>query len=102
MAKRGAFTFVLHSHLPYARNAGMWPHGEEWIHEAIADTYIPILDSLNDLVDEGIDFKLTIGITPILAEQLADESIIRNFIQYAAERAACRFLRRGHASCLDR
>ena len=35
MAKRGAFTFVLHSHLPYARNAGMWPHGEEWIHEAI-------------------------------------------------------------------
>ena len=72
MAKRGAFTFVLHSHLPYARNAGMWPHGEEWIHEAIADTYIPILDSLNELVDEGIDFKLTIGITPILAEQLAD------------------------------
>ena len=88
MAKRGAFTFVLHSHLPYARNAGMWPHGEEWIHEAIADTYIPILDSLNELVDEGIDFKLTIGITPILAEQLADESIINNFIQYAAERAA--------------
>jgi len=88
MPKRGAFTFVLHSHLPYARNAGMWPHGEEWIHEAIADTYIPILDSLNELVDEGIDFKLTIGITPILAEQLADESIINNFIQYAAERAA--------------
>jgi 1,4-alpha-glucan branching enzyme len=88
MAKRGAFTFVLHSHLPYARNAGMWPHGEEWIHEAIADTYIPILDALNELVDEGVDFKLTIGITPILAEQLADESIINNFIQYAAERAA--------------
>ena len=88
MAKRGAFTFVLHSHLPYARNAGMWPHGEEWIHEAIADTYIPILDALNELVDEGVDFKLTIGITPILAEQLADESIIKNFIQYAAERAA--------------
>jgi 1,4-alpha-glucan branching enzyme len=88
MAKRGAFTFVLHSHLPYARNAGMWPHGEEWVHEAIADTYIPILDALNELVDEGVDFKLTIGITPILAEQLADESIINNFIQYAAERAA--------------
>ena len=88
MAKRGAFTFVLHSHLPYARNAGKWPHGEEWIHEAIADTYIPILDALNELVDEGVKFKLTIGITPILAEQLADESIIANFVQYAAERAA--------------
>ncbi len=88
MAKRGAFTFVLHSHLPYARNAGKWPHGEEWVHEAIADTYIPILNALNELVDEGVAFKLTIGITPILAEQLADPSIIENFIQYAAERAA--------------
>ena len=27
----GAFTFVLHTHLPYARMAGRWPHGEEWI-----------------------------------------------------------------------
>ena len=42
MAKLGAFTFVLHSHLPYARQAGMWPHGEEWVHEAIAETYIPL------------------------------------------------------------
>jgi 1,4-alpha-glucan branching enzyme len=88
MAKRGAFTFVLHSHLPYARNAGKWPHGEEWVHEAIADTYIPILDALNELVEEGVQFRLTIGITPILAEQLADPSIVANFIQYAAERAA--------------
>ena len=88
MATRGAFTFVLHSHLPYARNAGRWPHGEEWVHEAIADTYIPILDALYSLVDDGVAFKLTVGITPILAEQLADESIISNFISYAAERAA--------------
>ncbi len=88
MAPRGAFTFVLHSHLPYARMAGKWPHGEEWVHEAIADTYIPILDALNELVDDGVSFKLTIGITPILAEQLADSSIVANFVQYAAERAA--------------
>lgn len=88
MAKLGAFTFVLHSHLPYARQAGMWPHGEEWIHEAIAETYVPLLDALNDLVEEGVDFKLTIGITPILAEQLADPMIIDHFVHYAAERAA--------------
>jgi 1,4-alpha-glucan branching enzyme len=88
MTKRGAFTFVLHSHLPYARNAGKWPHGEEWLHEAIADTYLPILNALNELVDEGVPFRLTIGITPILAEQLSDPSIVENFIQYAAERAA--------------
>jgi 1,4-alpha-glucan branching enzyme len=88
MAKLGAFTFVLHSHLPYARQAGMWPHGEEWVHEAIAETYVPLLDALTDLVEEGIQFHLTIGITPILAEQLADPLIIDHFVHYAAERAA--------------
>ena len=88
MAKIGAFTFVLHSHLPYARQAGMWPHGEEWVHEAIADTYVPILDGLYSLRDAGVPFHVTIGITPILAEQLSDAQVIENFVSYAAERAA--------------
>src|SRR5680860_482225 len=84
----GAFTFVLHSHLPYARQAGMWPHGEEWVHEAIAETYIPLLNALYDLVDEGVDFRITISVTPILAEQLNDPLIKDHFLTYAEERAA--------------
>jgi 1,4-alpha-glucan branching enzyme len=88
MTQNGAFTFVLHSHLPYARQAGTWPHGEEWVHEAIAETYVPLLNALYDLRDEGVAFKLTIEITPILAEQLADSLIIEHFVSYAAERAA--------------
>ena len=88
MAKVGAFTFVLHSHLPYARQAGVWPHGEEWIHEAIAETYLPFLNALFDLKEEGTEFALTVGITPILAEQLADPLIVDHFVHYAAERAA--------------
>ncbi len=88
MTTTGAFTFVLHSHLPYARQAGMWPHGEEWVHEAIAETYVPLLNALYDLEDEGVPFQLTIGITPILGEQLADPLIVDHFVSYAAERAA--------------
>lgn len=84
----GAFTFMLHSHLPYARQAGMWPHGEEWVHEAIAETYVPLLNALYDLHEDGVRFHLTIGITPILAEQLADPLIIDHFVSYASERAA--------------
>lgn len=84
----GAFTFMLHSHLPYARQAGMWPHGEEWVHEAIAETYVPLLNALYDLREENVPFRLTIGITPILAEQLADPLIVDHFITYAAERSA--------------
>lgn len=86
--KKGAFTFVLHSHLPYARQAGMWPHGEEWVHEGLAETYIPLLNALYDLDEEDVPFQLTVGITPILAEQLADPLIADHFVIYASERAA--------------
>ncbi|HWV25118.1 MAG TPA: 1,4-alpha-glucan branching protein domain-containing protein [Thermomicrobiales bacterium] len=84
----GAFTFVLHSHLPYARQAGMWPHGEEWVHEAIAETYVPLWTALQDLADEGVDYRITVSMTPILGEQLADPLIIEHFLTYAEERAA--------------
>lgn len=103
----GAFTFMLHSHLPYARQAGMWPHGEEWVHEAIAETYVPLLNALYDLREEGVPFSLTIGITPVLAEQLADPLIVEHFIGYAAERSARaaqdvdRFERAGNAAMRD-
>lgn len=88
LSANGAFTFVLHSHLPYARLAGRWPHGEEWIHEAASETYIPLLQTLYDLKDEGIDYRLTIGITPILAEQLADETVLEHFNEYLDEKIA--------------
>lgn len=78
----GAFTFVLHSHLPYARMAGRWPHGEEWIHEATAETYVPLLNALYDLKEEGVKFQLSVGLTPILVEQLSDKDVISNFDIY--------------------
>ncbi len=84
----GAFTFVLHSHMPYARLAGRWPHGEEWVHEAICETYVPLLNALYDLAEEGVQYRLTIGITPILAEQLADPDIIDHFDAFMEEKIA--------------
>jgi 1,4-alpha-glucan branching enzyme len=55
VAKKGYFCFVLHSHLPYVRKAGRWPHGEEMVHEAMAETYIPLLNALYDLKEEGLE-----------------------------------------------
>jgi 1,4-alpha-glucan branching enzyme len=82
----GAFTFVLHSHLPYARMAGRWPHGEEWIHEAATETYIPLLNALYDLRDDGVKYGLTIGLTPILVEQLADADVKDHLDAYLDEK----------------
>jgi len=82
----GYFTFVLHSHLPYVRLAGRWPHGEEMVHQAIAETYIPLLNALNDLKADGYNPRLTIGLTPILLEQLADADVLSHFDMYVEER----------------
>ena len=84
--KIGAFTFVLHSHLPYVRKAGRWPHGEEMVHEAIAETYVPLLNALFDLKEAGYEPRLTIGITPILMEQLSDPDVLEHFELYVEER----------------
>ncbi len=86
MTALGAFTFVLHSHIPYARLAGRWPHGEEWIHEAANETYIPLLDMLYDLKEEGVPYSITIGLTPVLAEQLIDPDVLEHLDQYLVER----------------
>ncbi|MBI2864838.1 MAG: DUF1957 domain-containing protein [Chloroflexi bacterium] len=85
--KKGYFSFVLHSHLPYVRKAGRWPHGEEMVHEAIAETYIPLLNALTELKNEGLKPKVTLGLTPILVEQLADWDVMNHFELYAQEKA---------------
>jgi 1,4-alpha-glucan branching enzyme len=82
----GSFVFVLHTHLPYVRRAGRWPHGEEMVHEAMAETYIPLLNALYDLVEEGEQPRLTIGLTPILLEQIADATVCDHFDAYLATR----------------
>jgi 1,4-alpha-glucan branching enzyme len=66
--------------------AGRWPHGEEWLHEAASETYIPLLDALYDLEEMGYPYKLTIGITPVLAEQLADQLVINHLKIYLEEK----------------
>ena len=64
------FVLVLHSHLPYVLNHGRWPHGSDWLCEAALDTYLPLLEVLLDLERRGISAPLTLGITPVLANQL--------------------------------
>ena len=78
----GYFTFVLHSHLPYVLGHGKWPHGTDWLNEAAAETYIPLLMACDRAVEKGISPKFTIGISPVLCEQLAHRSFINEFNEY--------------------
>jgi 1,4-alpha-glucan branching enzyme len=58
------------------------------LHEVMAETYVPLLDALNDLKRDGIEPRLTIGLTPILLEQLADADVRDHFELYLEERLA--------------
>jgi 1,4-alpha-glucan branching enzyme len=59
----GTLTLVLHSHMPYVEGFGTWPFGEEWLWEALATVYLPLLEVL-----EGA--PVTLGLTPVLCDQL--------------------------------
>jgi len=79
---KGYLALVLHGHIPYVITHGVWPHGADWLNECCAETYIPLLDVCNQLVAEGISPKITIGLTPILCEQLRDASFSASFVDY--------------------
>lgn len=79
---RGYVTLTLHSHLPYVVNHGTWPHGLEWLCEAAAETYLPILRVVGQLESEGVYLKPNINLSPILLEQLAHPVFKQEFRKY--------------------
>ena len=63
MSDRGALALVLHTHMPYVEGFGTWPFGEEWLWEATATVYLPLLETLRGA-------PVTVGLTPVLCDQL--------------------------------
>ncbi len=83
---KGALSVVLHAHMPWVKRAGSWPFGEEWLFQAMLETYIPLLDLLERLHAAGIGGALTIGVTPVLIEQLQDSELVAGFDRYLETR----------------
>ena len=77
MSKPGALAVVLHTHMPYVEGFGTWPFGEEWLWEAIATSYLPLLDVLDDRPG-----RVTVSLTPVLADQLAAPDVPSRFLEF--------------------
>jgi 1,4-alpha-glucan branching enzyme len=75
----GALAIVLHTHMPYVEGFGTWPFGEEWLWEAIAGSYLPLLD----LLDSGA--PLTVSLTPVLCDQLEVPGWQERFVRFIDE-----------------
>ena len=82
----GFLTFTLHAHLPYVVNHGTWPHGMEWLHEAAAETYLPLLRMLRNLERDHIRFNCNLNLSPILLEQLSHPVFIAEFPNYVTRK----------------
>lgn len=81
----GNVAIILNAHFPYVRRAGRWPHGEESLHKVIAESYVPLLNLLHDLRGAGQAVPLTLAISPVLLEQLADPVIAKHFVVWLAD-----------------
>ena len=73
-------SIVLHTHMPYVEGFGTWPFGEEWLWEAIATRYLPLLDVLD--AHAG---KVTLSITPVLADQLEAPGALERCLKFLRE-----------------
>jgi 1,4-alpha-glucan branching enzyme len=77
--ERGALAIVLHTHMPYVEGFGTWPSGEEWLWEAIASCYLPLLE----LLEAGA--PLTLSLTPVLCDQLEAPGVFERFAAFVGE-----------------
>ncbi len=80
---KGFLCLVLHAHLPFVRHPEYEDFLEEdWLYEAISETYIPILDMMNGLVRDGVDFRLTMSMTPPLVAMLGDGLLQDRYVRH--------------------
>jgi 1,4-alpha-glucan branching enzyme len=84
----GTFSFVLHSHIPWVLHHGRWPHGVDWLSEAVAETYLPLWRVFHERARDGRPLGVTLGLTPVLCEQLAHPDFHREFVAYAEQKRA--------------
>ncbi|MGD0094148.1 MAG: 1,4-alpha-glucan branching protein domain-containing protein [Planctomycetota bacterium] len=72
-APLGYLALVLHAHLPFVRHPEHAEFLEEdWLYEAISETYIPLLVMLEGFERDRVQACFTMSLTPPLCEMLAD------------------------------
>jgi 1,4-alpha-glucan branching enzyme len=83
MTPQGYLALVLHAHLPFVRHPEYDEFLEEdWFYEAITETYIPLVNMMDGLLNDDCDFRLTMSITPPLAAMLGDQLLQDRYVRF--------------------
>lgn len=97
---RGALVFLLHAHLPWVRHSELPFFLEEhWLFEAVAETYLPLVETCRALVRDGVPFRLTLDVSPTLAAMLDDPLLRRRTDAYLQR--LCEFLEKEQRRAKD-
>jgi 1,4-alpha-glucan branching enzyme len=71
---------VLHAHLPYVRHPEHPRFLEEdWLFEAVTETYVPLLRVLDGLARDGVEYRLTVTLSPPLVSMLTDALLVGRY-----------------------
>jgi len=83
--EQGLLSLVLHAHLPFVRHPE-YPEflEEDWLFEAISETYIPLLNTFEWLMADGVRPRITIGLTPPLCEMLIDPLLQDRYVKHVS------------------
>ena len=80
---QGYLSLVLHAHLPFIRHPEYDSFLEEnWLFEAITDTYIPLINVFDGLINDGVDFRITVSLSPTLLAMLRDGMLTSRYIRH--------------------
>ncbi|GGF93061.1 1,4-alpha-glucan branching protein domain-containing protein [Paenibacillus abyssi] len=80
---QGYLSLVLHAHIPFIHHPESEEYMEErWLFEAITETYIPLLDVFEGLAADGVDFRITLSLSPTLLSMLAKPMLQQRYLSY--------------------
>lgn len=82
-ANKGFLCMVLHAHLPYVFHPEYDYFLEEnWLYEAITETYIPLIETFYRLFNDNIKFGITMSLSPVLVEMLNNPLLKKRYIRH--------------------
>ncbi len=80
---QGYVALVLHAHLPFVRHPEYSHFMEEsWLYEGITETYVPLINMMDGLLRDGVDFRLAITVSPPLCAMLTDPLLQDRYVQH--------------------
>ena len=76
----GKIIFLMHAHLPFVRHPEYERFFEEnWLFEAMAETYLPLVQAMQRLLEKGVPGTLNLRVSSPLIEMLSDDLLIQKF-----------------------